>query len=93
MSTIRFQINLERTIRYQGGSLRWPVHIVMLICEILVNGNPPSAIPYNIQTMSAALTVSEVNYPQSLDYERKCCIVVQNINNILAACGLVKSEN
>ena len=49
MSTICLQIERERNIGRQGGSLLWPVHILMLICEILLNGTPPYAIPYNIQ--------------------------------------------
>ena len=40
----------------------------MLICDILMNGNPPSDIPDNIQTMSAALTGIEVNELPSLEY-------------------------
>ena len=73
MSTIRLQIKRARTIGYRGGSLRWPVHIVMLICDILMNGSPPSDIPDNIQTMSDALTGIEVNELPSLEYVRKCC--------------------
>ena len=65
----------------------------MLICEILVNRNPPSAIPANIQTMSYAITVSEVNELPSFDYVRKCCVVVHNISNMLAACRLGKADN
>ena len=61
MSTFHLQINREKTIGRQGRYLRYPVHIVMLICEILVNRTPPSAIPANIQTISAAITGSEVN--------------------------------
>ena len=89
MSTIRLQIKRDRTIGRQRGSLRWPFHIVMLICELVDNGNPPSTIPDNIQTMYAALTAIEVNDITSLDYVRKCCVFVQNINDMLATswCG------
>ena len=65
----------------------------MLICELLVNVTPPSAIPSNIQIISAALTGSEVKYLPELDYVRKCCVVVKNLNIILAACRLGKGEN
>ena len=91
MSTIRFQINIERIIERQGGSLQWKVHIVMLICELLMNGNPPSTIPSNIQKMSATLNGSEVNELPPLDYVRKFHVVVQNINDVLAVCRLVKA--
>ena len=93
MSTIRLLINCEITIGRLGGSLRWPVHIVMLICELLVNGTPPSIITANIKTMSAALTGSEVNELPSLEYVYKFHVVVQNLNDVLAACRLGKSEN
>ena len=65
----------------------------MLICELLVNGITPSFIPANIQTMPAALTGSEVNELPSLYYVRKCRVVVQNLNNMLAACNLRKEES
>ena len=60
MSTICLQIKRERSIERPRGSLQWRVHIVMLICDLLVNATPPSANPANIQTMSAALAVCEV---------------------------------
>ena len=34
MKTIRIQIKRERPVGRRGGSGRWPVHIVLLICEI-----------------------------------------------------------
>ena len=85
MSTIRTQIKRERPVGRRGGSGKWPIHIVLLICELLVNGTPPSAVPANIQTMSAALLGSEVGELPSVDYVRKCRVVVQNINEMLAA--------
>ena len=65
----------------------------MLICEILVNGNPSSTIPDNIQIMYAAINGSEVNELPSLEYARKCRFVVQNLNDMLAACRLGKADN
>ena len=93
MSTIRLQKKRERSIGRRGGSLQYPAHIVMLICELLVNGNPPSDIPDKIQTISTALNGSEVNEIPSLDYVRECHVVVQNLNDMLAACRLVKAYN
>ena len=66
MRTIQLQIKLERTIGHRMGSLWWPVHIIILIWGIILNGNPHTDIPNNIQTMSAALTGIEVNELQSL---------------------------
>ena len=93
MSTISLQINRERNIKRRGGSLRWPVHIVILICEPLVNGTTPSTIIYNTQKVSAAITGSEVNELPSLEYVSKCRVFVQNINDMLSACRLGKTEN
>ena len=93
MSTIRLKIKCERTIGRQGGSLRWIFHVVMLTCKLLVSGTPPYAIPDNIQKMSAAITGSEVNELPALDYVRKCCVVVHNLNNMLASCILGKLDN
>ena len=76
MSTIFLHIKGERTIGCPRGSLQWLVHIVMLMCELLVNANPSSAIPANILTMYAALAGCEVNELPSLDYVRKCCVFV-----------------
>ena len=81
----------ERTIGLRGGSLCCPLHIFMLICELLVNGNPPSTIPANIQTIYAALTGIEVNELPSLDFVRQWRVVVNDLKDIIAACRLVKA--
>ena len=36
--------------RTRGGSRRSPTWVVLMICELLVNGTAPTAIPSNIQT-------------------------------------------
>ena len=58
-----------------------------------MNGNPPYAIPANIQTMSVAITGSELNELPSLDYACKCRFIVKNINDMLAAFRLGKADN
>ena len=58
-----------------------------------MNATPLSAITSNIQTMSAALSGYEVNELPALDYVRKCCVVVQYLNDMLAACRLGKADN
>ena len=55
MHTIHIEINKERPIGRGGGGKRWSVHIVMLICEMLVNGNHLSDVSANIQTSCAAI--------------------------------------
>ena len=61
METIQLAIKRERTLGRHGGSYNWPVHIVLFIFELLVNGTPPSAVYANIQTMSATIIGREVN--------------------------------
>ena len=65
----------------------------MLIFELLVNSTPTSDITSNVQAMSAALSGYEVNELPALDYVRKCCVVVQYLNDMLAACRLGKADN
>ena len=51
MPTIQMEINRDRQVGRRGGSGKWPVRIFLLICELLVNGTPPSAVPTNIQKL------------------------------------------
>ena len=88
MQKLQLDIKRERPVGRQGGSSKWPVHIVLLICELLVNGTPPYAVPANIQTMSAAITRKEVTELHCINFVRKCCVVVQNLNSTLAALRL-----
>ena len=55
MRTIQLKIKRERQVGRRGFYGKWTVCIVLLMCEILVNGTPQSAVPANIQTVSAAL--------------------------------------
>ena len=46
----------EAAAHKRGGARCWPIWVVQLICELLVNGTAPSAsIPTNIQTMYETL--------------------------------------
>lgn len=85
MKTIWMHIKREKPIGRKGGAARWPVHVVLLICELLVNGTPPSAVPPNIQTMSAAFNGCEASELPTVDYVRKCRTVVENLNLMLGA--------
>ena len=83
MKVIRIEIKREKPIDRLGGATRWPVHVVLLICELLVNGTPPSAVPANIQTMSAAMNGCEAHELPTVDFMRKCRTVVENLNLLL----------
>ena len=88
MQTIKLEIKRQRSVGRRGGSGKWPVHIVLLICELLVNGTPPSAVPANIQTSSAAFTGAEASELPSVKFVRQCRTVLQNLNETLAALRL-----
>ena len=66
------------------GGLRWPIHIIQLICEQLVNGTPPSAIPSNLVTMYA-INGSNLEEVPCVNFCRQCRTVVQIIGETLAA--------
>ena len=85
MRKIHIEIKKERPIGIWGGRKRWPVHILLLICEILVNGTHPSAVPANIQTSCAAFTGVEADYLPWVNFVRECRIFLQNLNKTLSA--------
>ena len=85
-------IKKERPIGRRGGRSRWPPHIVQLICEQLVNGTPPSAIPANIVTMFAINGIILDEVP-SVNYCRQCRTVVQVIVETLAVKRLADAES
>ena len=85
------QIKRKMKIGRRGGSRTWPIDVVLVICEMLVNGTPPSAIPANIQTMSAGMYGSEVAELPSLNYVRQCRVILQGLNTTLAALRLANA--
>jgi len=84
MQTIAKEIKLEKTIGRRGGAGRWPVHVVLLICELLAIGNPPSAIPPTMQVTHAAFRGCELKELPTVDFVRKCRTVLENLNLMLA---------
>ena len=72
MQTIKLEIKCERAVGRRGGSGKWPVHIVLLICELLMNGTPPSTMPDNIQTMSAYMAGAKADDLSSVNSVRQC---------------------
>ena len=90
---IKMQIKKEKIIGRRGGASRWPVHIVLLICEMLVNGTPPTAVPANLQSTQAAFTGVEATELPSINFVRQCRTGLQNMNEILSALRLGQAEN
>ena len=85
MRKINIEIKKERPIGRRGDVKRWSVQIVLLVCEMLVNGTHPSAVPANIQTSCAAFTGAEADKLPSVNFVRECWIVLQNLNKTLSA--------
>ena len=88
MQKIQLYIKRGRTVGRHGGSSKRPVHIVLLICELLVNDMPLSDVAANIQTISATMTGSEAKEFPCINFVRQCRVVVQNLNSNLAALRL-----
>ena len=85
MRKIHIEIKKKRPVGRGGGGKRWPVHIVLLICEMLVNGTHPTAVRENIQTSCAAFTGVEAKELPSVNFVRECRTVLQNLNETLSA--------
>ena len=92
ISSIQLEIKRQRQVGRRGGGSKWPAHIVLLICEQLVNGTPPSAVPANIQSMCAAFTGANSNELPSVSFVRSCRTIVQIMNETLAAMRLGGAE-
>ena len=61
------------------------MRIVLLICELLVNGTPPLAVSADIQSFCSIMNGLPENELPSLNFVRQCRVVVQNLNELLAA--------
>ena len=92
MQKLQLKIKRERPFGRQCGSSKWPVHIVLLVFKLLVNGTPLYSVPANIQTMSAAITGQEVTELPCIKFVRQCRVVVQNLNPTLAALRLGETD-
>ena len=83
----------EAAATRHGGNRQWPVWVVQLICELLVNGTPPSAVPDNIQTMYEILYGTEPEEMPSVDFVRKCRVIVEVMGETVAAIKLAKAPS
>jgi flagellar biosynthesis GTPase FlhF len=83
----------EEAAHRRGGARRWPIWVVQLICELLVNGTAPSAIPANIQTMYETLYGETPSDVPSVNFVRQCRVVVEVIGETITALKLAAAEN
>ena len=76
-----------------NGGLTWPLWILQLILEMLVNGTPPSAIAKNIQSQ-AIITQPDI-IVHDLPCERyvlNCCTNLRILGETLTAYRLAKAD-
>ena len=78
--------------RTRGGSRRWPTWVVLMICELLVNGTAPSAIPSNIQTLYETLYQEKPQELPSVWFVRRCRVVVEVMCETLAAIKIASAS-
>eukprot|EP00957_Ditylum_brightwellii_P006264 475268-Ditylum_brightwellii.AAC.1 len=76
-----------------GGSSHWPLWVVQLILEQLVNGAPPSYIASNIASQ-AALTDTSIHIQElpCLTCGKGCCTILRIIGETLTAYCLAKAK-
>ena len=57
-----------------------------------MNGTPPSAVPLNIRSMNASMNGCDISELPSTNFVWECRVVLQNLNETLAALRLGKLE-
>jgi hypothetical protein len=78
----------EEAARKHGGGRRWPIWVVQLICELLVTGTPPSAIPQIIQTFCETLLREKPKELPSVNFVRECRVIMEVIGETIVAIKL-----
>ena len=79
------EIRKERLIGRCCEQSHWPLHICILVCELLCNGVPPACVRETLQTTSSYFTGSVVTKLPSVSYMRECRTVLQILNDLLGA--------
>ena len=83
----------ERTAGRRGGGSKWPLKVVQLVIEQLVNGTPPTSIRCNIVSCVAlAMSCDPVKKLPSLSFIRECRGAIQIIGETLTANRLAKAQ-
>ena len=76
----------------RGGSQRWPLHVIMLVCELICDGVPPARVRATMQTTNAYFTGAESDELPSVSTIRECRAVIQTLNDLLAAYKLAGQD-
>ncbi len=76
-----------------GGRQRWLPWVVQIICEMLVNGTSPSAVPSAMQSMYEMLIGETPKDLPSVSFVRSCRVVVEVIGETIAAMKLADAPS
>lgn len=87
------EIKRESRVGLRGGSGKWSARVVLLICELLVDGVAPTAIKKTLQSTSAYFRGEEAKELPQESFIRDCRPVVQTMNTILVAYVLSNSPS
>ena len=69
-NTSLLKFKRESFVGRKVGGHQWPVRVVQIICELLVDGTPPSSIPQIIYTTSSTMTNKEPKDLPSVNFVR-----------------------
>jgi hypothetical protein len=83
----------EEAQKRNGGRRRSPPWIVQIICEMLVNGTSPSAVPSAMQSMYEMLIGETPEDLPSVSFVRSCRVVVEVIGETIAAMKLADAPS
>ena len=81
----------ETKAKRRGGARRWPVWVVQLICELLVNGTPPVTVRENIRTMYWVLYNKAPEDLPSVRFIRHCRTKVEVIGETITSLKLARA--
>ena len=89
----QFELRKVRTVGRRGGGSKWPIPVVQLVIEQIVNGTPPSSIRSNIASFFA-LTMPwyKIKELPGLSFIRECRVVIQIMGETLTARRLASAE-
>jgi len=86
---LSLQLQREMKCEFDGrGGGKWLLWIIQVICELLVNGTPPSAILSNIGILYKTVYTTALEELPSLSYVRRCWFFVQIIGETVTAMKL-----
>ena len=76
----------------RGGSRRWPTWVVLMICELLINGTRPSAVPSCIHTVYETLYLEAPDELPSINFVRECRVLVEVMGETITAIKLANAS-